>query len=200
MMFALMELDPSAVAARWWTLVVRGIAAILFGVLALVWPGISLLALILLWGAYAVADGVFSIVLSARAGAGGRRWGWLFFQGLVGMAAGVVTFLWPGMTAIVLLTLIAVWALVTGIAEIVGAIELRKVIEGEWLLALSGVLSIVFGVGMLIFPSAGALAVVTIIAIYAIFFGSLLITLGVRLHRLATPGRGSMAGPSPSHA
>ncbi len=194
------NLDLNAIAARWWMLVVRGIAAILFGVLAIVWPGISLLALVLLWGAYAVADGLFGVMLAANAGAEGRRWGWLLLEGLIGIAAGVLTFVWPGMTAVALLALIACWAVFTGIAEIVAAVELRRVIEGEWLLALCGVLSIAFGVGMLIFPRAGALAVVTLIGIYAMVFGSLLIALGVRLHHVATSGHHRMAGGTPSHA
>ncbi|HXX67136.1 MAG TPA: HdeD family acid-resistance protein [Polyangiaceae bacterium] len=192
--------DLNALAARWWMLVVRGIAAILFGVLAILWPGISLLALVLLWGAYALADGVFGVMLAAGAGAEGRRWGWLLFEGFLSVAAGVVTFIWPGMTAFALLVLIALWAVFTGIAEIVAAVELRRVIRGEWLLALSGVLSIAFGVLMLLFPRAGALAVVTVIALYAMVFGALLTALGVRLHRLATSGRHPMAGGSPSHA
>lgn len=194
------NIDLNALAARWWLLVIRGVAAILFGVLAITWPRISLFALVLLWGAYALADGVLGVLLAAGAGRERRRWGWLLFEGLVGIAAGVVTFVWPGITAMALLVLIAFWAVFTGIAEIVAAIELRRVIQGEWLLALSGVLSIAFGVFMLIFPRAGALAVVTIIGVYAIAFGSLLFGLGLRLHRVATSGRGPMAGGSPSHA
>jgi uncharacterized membrane protein HdeD (DUF308 family) len=198
MMFTLTNLDVNALASRWWVLLVRGIAAILFGVLALVWPGISILALVILWGAYAFVDGVFDFTLAANAGSEGRRWGWLFFEGLVSIGAAVVALVWPGMTAFALLALIAVWAIFTGIAEIVAAIELRRVIEGEWLLALSGVLSVVFGVLVLIYPRAGALAVLAVIGAYAMVFGVLMIGLGIRLHRLLPSGHPSM--PRGSHA
>jgi uncharacterized membrane protein HdeD (DUF308 family) len=199
MIFENTTLDLDAVASRWWALVVRGIAGILFGALTLVWPGISLFVLVLMWGAYALADGVFSIALSAAAGTEGRPWGWLLFEGLVGLAAGFVTFFWPGITAVVLLAIIAAWALFTGFAEIVAAFELRRVIENEWMLALSGVLSIGFGVLMAVYPRVGALAVVTVIGFYAIAFGSLLVALGMRLHRLAPSSHHPSSG-TPSHA
>lgn len=194
------DLDVSALASRWWILVVRGIAAVVFGVLALASPGISLLALVLLWGAYAVIDGVTSVVLAARAGREGRRWGWLFFEGLISVGAGVVTAIWPGISAVALLMLIAVWAVITGIAEIVAAIELRHVIRGEWLLGVSGLLSIAFGVFAMVSPGAGALAIVTIIGAYAIAFGVLLATLGFRIHSWATHGDLALGGGTPKHA
>jgi uncharacterized membrane protein HdeD (DUF308 family) len=192
------NLDLDALSARWWMPVVRGAAAILFGALAVIWPGISLLALVFLWGAYAVADGVFGLMLAAGAGAGGRRWGWPLVEGLLSIGAGLVAFIWPGMTALVLLVLIAIWAVLTGILEIVAAVELRRAIQGEWMLALSGVLSIAFGVLMLVFPGAGALAFVTIIGAYAVLFGALLVGLGLRLHRLSR--HHPMTGGTPSHA
>jgi uncharacterized membrane protein HdeD (DUF308 family) len=183
-------------------LVVRGLFAVLFGILAVFWPGITLLALVTLWGAYALVDGVFAVALAVRAGRAGRRWGWLLFEGLVGIGAAAVTFISPGITALALLTLIAVWAVVTGVAEIAAAIALRREIRGEWLLALSGVVSIAFGVLMLIFPQGGALAVVSILAAYSMLFGALLIALGFRLHGSAksaarTPPTG---GTAASHA
>ena len=184
MTFAYTNLDTNALAARWWMLVVRGVAAVLFGIAAIVWPGISLFALVTLWGAYALVDGVFGVVLAARVGRAGERWGWLLFDGLVSVGAAAVAFFWPQITALALLTLIALWAVVTGIAQIVAAVELRRVITGEWLLVLSGLLSIAFGVLMLIFPGAGALAVVSAIGIYSIVFGVLLTALGFRIHRL----------------
>ncbi len=172
-----------ALAARWWALMIRGVVAILFGILAIVAPGVGLLSLIMIWGAYAIVDGVFGLVLAARGARAGRRWGWLLFAGIVSIAAGLITFAWPGITAVVLLTMIAVWALFTGIAEIGAAIQLRRYIRGEWLLALSGVVSIVFSALLLLFPGAGALAIVWTIGTYAIVFGALLVTLGWRLHR-----------------
>lgn len=169
------------VAERWWAFVLRGIVAILFGALAFTTPGITMAALVIVWGAYALADGVLALVTAFRRGRAGGSWGWLVFHGLVGIAAGVVTFLWPGITAVTLLMVIGLWAVITGVAEIALAIRLRKAIEGEWLVALSGVLSIAFGALMLTRPGAGALAVVWMIGAYAMVFGVVLIAAGIRL-------------------
>lgn len=182
-----MELEPRNVnvdqlAERWWALVVRGVAAILFGALTFALPGISLLVLLVLWAAYALVDGVLSVVLAARGARAGRRWGWLLFEGIASIAAGVVAVVWPGITAWALLMVIAAWAVLTGIAEIAIAIRLRRQLHGEWLLALSGVLSIAFGVLLVAYPSAGVLAVLWMVGAYAILFGVLLIGLGWRLH------------------
>lgn len=182
-------LNVSALAARWWVPVIRGVAAILFGVLAIVAPGTSLLALVILWGAYALVDGVLNLMLATRRSGTGQSWGWLLFEGLVSVAAGVLTFAWPRMTALALLTVIAVWAVLTGTAKVVTAIGLRRQISSEWTLAVSGVLSILFGVLLLLRPGAGALALVWMIGGYAIIFGALLIGLGFRLNRWA--GRAS---------
>lgn len=192
MIFAHNNLDMNTLAARWWMLVVRGVAAIVFGIAAIVWPGISLLALVTLWGAYALVDGVFGVVLAARAGRAGERWGWLLFDGLVSIGAAAVAFLWPQITALALLTLIALWAVLSGVAQIVAAVELRRVITGEWLLALSGVLAIAFGVLALIFPGAGALAFVSGIGIYSSVSGVLLTALGFRIRQSSTPRRHAM--------
>ncbi|MBV8289273.1 MAG: HdeD family acid-resistance protein, partial [Hyphomicrobiales bacterium] len=179
-------LDLNAIARRWWMLVIRGVAAVIFGVLAIAWPGISLLALVLLWGAYALIDGASAIAMAIRAGGEGRRWGWLLFEGIVGVAAAFFTAINPGITAFALLMLIAAWAVLTGIAEIVTAIELRRQIRGEWLLAASGVLSIVFGALTVMFPGAGALTLVTVVGAYAIAFGVLLTVLGFRIRSVVT--------------
>ena len=135
-------------ARNWWALVLRGLFAVLFGIMALAWPGITLGALVLLYGAYALADGVFAIAAVMAGRTGGRPWWSLLVEGLVGIAVGIMTFAWPGITALVLLYLIAAWAVVTGIFEIVAAIRLREEIRGEWLLALSGILSILFGLAL----------------------------------------------------
>ncbi len=190
------------IAPRWWTLVVRGLVAIAFGVLVILQPGISLVALVYLWGVYAVADGVFNLVLAFRGSRIVRGgWGWLTFEGICSIAAGVIAFIWPGITAIALLVLIALWAIATGVAEIVTAAKLRKYIRGEWLLALSGVVSIVFGVLLLVRPGAGALTVVWLIGLYAIVFGILLVGLGVRVHQWEKSAERAMpTGGTPSHA
>jgi uncharacterized membrane protein HdeD (DUF308 family) len=168
-------------ADRWWTLVLRGVAAVIFGVLTFIWPGVSLFALVLLFGAYAIVNGVIDLVLAARKPAGEQRWGSLVFEGIASIVAGVLTLILPGITALALLVVIAVWAIVTGIAQVIAAVRLRKQIRGEWLLALAGVLSIAFGALLVLFPGAGALAVVLWIGAYAIVLGALLIALGVRL-------------------
>jgi uncharacterized membrane protein HdeD (DUF308 family) len=172
----------SALVARWWIWVVRGIAALLFGVLAFAAPASSLVTLVTLWGAYALVDGVFALGVAAQRGRAGLPWGWMVFEGLVGIVAGVTTFVWPAITAIVLLAVIAVRSVLAGIAQIAAAIALRREITDEWLLGASGVMSIAFGLLLLARPAVGALAVVWIIGGYAMVFGALLIAFGLRLN------------------
>jgi uncharacterized membrane protein HdeD (DUF308 family) len=166
---------------NWGWVVVRGVVAVLFGVMAFAWPNITLAALVIVWGAYALADGVLALIAAWRVRDQGRPFWSLVIVGLLGIAAGAVTFLWPAITALSLLMIIAAWAVVMGVFQIVAAIRLRKVVQGEWLLGLSGLLSVIFGVVVFVQPGAGALAVVWLIGSYAIFFGILLIALGVRL-------------------
>lgn len=180
-----------ALVRNWWALLVRGIAAILFGILAFVWPSLTVLALVLLFAAYAAVDGIFAIVAAWRAAEGRRQWWPLALEGVAGIGVAVLTVVWPGATAFALLFLIAAWALVTGVLEIAAAIRLRKAIEGEWLLALVGVASVVFAALIVIFPGEGAVAIVWAIGVYAVVFGILLIALAFRLRtvrdRLAVP-------------
>jgi uncharacterized membrane protein HdeD (DUF308 family) len=171
---------------NWGWIVLRGVAGVGFAVLAVAWPGITLAALVIVYGAYALADGVLALVAAWQVRDAGRPFGWLIVVGLLGIAAGVVTFLWPGITAMALLMLIAAWAFMMGIFQIAAAIRLRKEIEGEWMLLLSGVLSVAFGVLMVIYPGAGALAMLSLIAGYALVFGVLLIVLGFRLRSRGT--------------
>jgi uncharacterized membrane protein HdeD (DUF308 family) len=173
---------------NWGWVVLRGVAAVLFGILAFAWPGITLAVLVIVWGAYALADGVLALVAAYRVRDQGKPFWSLVIVGLLGIAAGIVTFIWPGMTALLLLMFIAAWAVVMGIFQIVAAIRLRKEIENEWLLGLSGVLSVLFGVIMFAQPGAGALAVIWVIAAYAIAFGILLIWLGLRLRKRSAGG------------
>jgi uncharacterized membrane protein HdeD (DUF308 family) len=173
-------------ARAWHWVVLRGVFAVLFGIFAFIWPGITLAVLVLVWGAYAIADGVMALIAAFTMHEEGKPMASLIIVGILGIAAGIVTFLWPGMTALVLLLFIASWAVLMGIFEIAAAIRLRKHIENEWLLALSGVVSILFGVLMFLQPGAGAVAVVWLIGSFAIFFGILLIALGIRLKGLAS--------------
>jgi uncharacterized membrane protein HdeD (DUF308 family) len=181
-----------ALARNWWAVALRGVFAVIFGLLALIWPGITVLVLVALFGAYCLVDGVIAIgtALFGGAAAAGRRV-WLVVEGIAGVVAGIITFAWPGITTLVLLWLIAFWALVTGVMEIVVAIRLRRELQGEWLLILSGALSVLFGLLLIIWPASGALALVTLIAIYALIFGVALIGLGLRLRRVHG---GSVAG------
>ena len=156
---------------------------VIFGLLAF-WPGATLLALVFVWGAYAIADGAFALYLTYLAAGQGRRWWPYLPDGLAGIAAGLVAFAWPGVTALALLYLIAAWAVVSGVPEIIAAVALRTQIEGEWLLGLSGVLSVVFGIVVILQPDAGALAVVWMIGAHALLFGITLIVLGFRLRSL----------------
>jgi uncharacterized membrane protein HdeD (DUF308 family) len=169
-------------AEHWWLMLLRGIAAVAFGILSLVWPAISALSLVLLWGAYTFADGIFSLgaAIMGKGATTGSRW-WLAITGVLGIAAGLIAFFAPALTGSVLLIFIAIWAIAIGVMAIVGAIQLRKEIEGEWLLILSGALAVLFGVLMFFQPAAGALAVIWMIATFAIIFGIDLIWLAFKL-------------------
>jgi uncharacterized membrane protein HdeD (DUF308 family) len=166
---------------NWWLLALRGLVAVLFSVLAFVWPGITLITLVWLFGAFALVNGLLSLVLAAKAPKGYPRFGSLIFGGLLGILAGLVTFVMPGITALGLLILIAAWALVTGILEIIAAIRLRKIITNEWLLILAGLASVAFGVILLLRPAAGALALIWWFGAWALIFGILMIVLAFRM-------------------
>lgn len=171
-------------ARNWWALVLRGVCAVLFGLAAFAWPGITLAVLILVYGAYALADGILAVIWSFFARRPGAfPWG-VLLAGLAGIAAGVIAFRWPGLTALALLYLIAAWAILRGVFEIVAAIHLRREIANEWLLGLSGLASIVLGAVLLAWPAVGVLAVLWWIAAFAIVFGALTIALGFRLRGL----------------
>jgi uncharacterized membrane protein HdeD (DUF308 family) len=169
----------------WWALIARGVIAVALGVMVWAWPAITVDALIIVFGIYAFADGIFLLV-KAIGGWKARDDRWLLlFEGLMGIGIGVITFFAPGVTAIGLLFYIAAWSLTTGILEIVGAVRLRKDMEREVLWILTGIVSIVFAVLLMIFPGAGILGLVWLLGVYAIAFGVLLIALGIRfrLHR-----------------
>jgi uncharacterized membrane protein HdeD (DUF308 family) len=169
-------------AQHWWMFVLRGIAAILFGIAAFGWPHLTLAVLIVLFGAYALVDGIF-LTLSAITGWSRIEDPWLILlEGLIGIGIGVVTFHSPAITALGLLIYIAAWSLATGVLEIVAAMRLRKELAGEFWLLLSGILSIAFAIVLMWFPAAGALGLVWVIGAYAIGFGIMLIALGLKLN------------------
>jgi uncharacterized membrane protein HdeD (DUF308 family) len=170
-------------AENWWLLLLRGLAAIAFGVIAFLWPGITLVALTYLFGIYAIVDGVVAIWAAFNAqGDAGPRW-WLGLSGVVGIIAGIVAFAYTGITALVLLVFIAVWAIIIGVLQLYAAIQLWKVIDNDWWLILSGLLSIAFGAVLIAWPSTGALAVIWTIAWFAVFFGCMFIGLAFELKK-----------------
>ncbi len=167
-------------SVSWWMLVVRGIAALIFGVLALAWPALTLFLLVAFFAAYVLVVGVLAIVAGLR---NRREDGWwlLSLLGLVSLAAGILSLLYPGMTALVLVLVIGAGALITGIIDLIIAIRLRKEIRDEWFLGLAGVISILFGGFVLISPGAGALALVWLIALQSIATGVLFTVIGLRV-------------------
>lgn len=168
-------------AKNWWALLLRGIASIVFGVLAFAWPGITILSLVILYGAYALVDGVFALYagISGNSGAS-SRW-WMAIVGIAGILAGLYAFFLPGPAALILVTLIAAWAVVSGVFEIIGAIRLRKEIDNEWMLILHGLLTLLFGVVLFVMPGAGAVAMIWVIGAYAIAAGIILSALAFKL-------------------
>jgi uncharacterized membrane protein HdeD (DUF308 family) len=176
-----MQRIAKSITDRWWLFVLEGILAIGFGITAWVWPDLTIATLVYLFGAFAITSGIMN--LAAAPGAdemGGSPWGFIF-RGLLDIATGAVVILWPDISALALLYVIAAWAVVTGTYEVAAAIELRKLIDNEWALALAGIASIAFGVLVAIFPGGGAVALAWTIGVYAIAFGVLLIALGIRL-------------------
>lgn len=166
---------------NWWVLLLRGLIAIAFGVLTWFLPGISVAALVLLFGAYTLVDGILGVGTAITGRKQHEDWWVLLLWGLVGVGVGILTFLAPGITALALLFYIAIWATATGVLEIGAAIRLRKEIKGEWLLILGGLASVVFGILLMAQPTAGALAVIWLIATYAFIFGVLLVILAFKV-------------------
>lgn len=166
---------------NWWALALRGVLGILFGVVALAMPGAALGALILLFAAYALLDGMGAIVAAVRSVERHERWVAMLVEGIAGIAAGLLTFLWPALTAVVLVYLIGVWAIVTGVLKIIAAIHLRRQIPGEWVLVLNGIFTTLFGVLVVVWPPVGLLTIVWWIGFYAIVRGALFLALAFRL-------------------
>lgn len=170
----------SIYSRTWWMLLLRGLAAIVFGILTWLQPAISLAALVLLFGAYSFVDGIFGTWAAIAGRKDHEHWWVLLLAGLLGIGVGILTFIAPGITALALLFYIAIWAIATGVLEIVAAIRLRKEIEGEWLLFLAGLASVVFGIFLAAQPGVGAIAVLWLIGSYAILFGALLVALAFK--------------------
>jgi uncharacterized membrane protein HdeD (DUF308 family) len=173
-----MDMKPvvNTFAKNWWVLFIRGILAVLFGLMAFALPGLTL---VLLYGIYALADGLTTLWV----GGSSRAWSFVLI-GILGVVVGVYTFIYPGVTAVALLYLIAAWAIVRGFFETIAAIQLRKEISNEWVLTTSGIISIIFGVVLVANPAAGALAMVWVIGIYAVAFGVMMIVLAFRVRGL----------------
>jgi uncharacterized membrane protein HdeD (DUF308 family) len=165
----------------WWVLALRGLVAILFGLAALVWPDLILAVLIVLFGAYALVDGILAVIAAFRSSGWGMRRPLLLIEGAIGILFGILALFWPGLTALALLYMIAFWAILSGIARVVMAIMLRREIENEWSIALSGVLSVILGIVLLLLPGAGLLAYTWLIGILALAVGIALIYYAIRV-------------------
>jgi uncharacterized membrane protein HdeD (DUF308 family) len=168
---------------NWWALALRAVAAILLGVIAFLLPGPTLAALVLLFGAYAIADGILSVIAAVGGLRRGDRWGAMLVSGILGLGAGILVIIWPAIGALAFVYIVAAWALLTGALEIAMAIQLRKVITGEWLLILGGVLSVILAVLMAIFPGVGATVLVWWLGAYALAYGAVVLVLAFRLRR-----------------
>ena len=165
----------------WWVLALRGLVAILFGLAALFWPGLILAVLIVFFGAYALVDGILAIVAGFRSSGGGMRRSLLLIEGVIGILFGVLALFWPDLTALALLYIIAFWSILSGTARIVMAIMLRREIENEWSIALSGVLSVILGIVLVLLPGAGLLAYTWLIGLLALAVGIALIYYAFRV-------------------
>jgi uncharacterized membrane protein HdeD (DUF308 family) len=165
-------------------LLIRGILGVVIGFIAFAWPGVTIAVLVGIFAVYAILDGITNLFLGLRKSPERGRSAAQVLQGIVGIAAGVLTALWPGITALALIWFIGAWAVVTGALEIGAAIRLRKVISGEWMLVFSGVLSIVFGILVFAFPAAGAVGISWILGAYTAAAGFILIALAVRLRTM----------------
>ena len=173
----------SLVSRDWWVYAARGIAAILFGIMALIWPGPTLAVLILLFGAYAFVDGIALIVALARGDVLARSHKWITgLMGVLGIAVAIATLVWPGLTALTLLYLVAIWAIGMGLLQIASAIEFRREIAGEFFVILGGIFSIVFGALLVVFPGTGLLSLVWLVGFWAELFGFSSLGIAYRLH------------------
>ena len=159
----------------WWMLALRGVLAILFGLVALLAPGIALFAFITVFAVYAIIDGVVAVFVALRERGVLRRWGLVLAEGILSILAGIFAFVYPGETAVILLYIVAAWAIITGITEIAAAFSIRGSMAQEWSLAIAGILSVLFGIVLFLRPGAGLLTILWLVGIYSIVFGVLFI-------------------------
>lgn len=185
---------PATLKTNWWALVLRGVVAILLAIITFAVPGITIAILVTIFGFYALIDGALALVSTLKAAQGHRRWGALLLEGVIGIVIGLCAVLAPVAVAAVFVTVLAFWAIATGIFEIAAAIRLRRHIRGEWLLVLSGVLSILMGILLFAAPVAGAVFLVWVLAGYGLIFGTLLIMLGLRVRTLPPAGIAAIPG------
>ena len=169
---------------NWWAIALRGLVAVLFGIAAFMWPGITLWVLAPLFGAYALFNGIFTVIEAFSRDVSRERWWALLFEGVIGIVIGLLAFFLPGLTAMGLLYLIAFWAIVTGVFEIITAIRLRHEIRGEWMMAFIAILSMAFGMFLVAFPVTGALSVILIIGAFSFASGALMIALAFKMRSL----------------
>ena len=184
----------SLISRDWWIFALRGVAAILFGILAFAAPELTLATLVLLFGAYAFVDGVALLIALARGEASARRNAWAVgIMGVLGIVASIVTFVWPDITALSLLYLVAIWAITMGVFQVVTAIALRRELEGEFWMGLGGVMSVVFGILLIVSPGTGLITLVWLVGAWAIVFGASSLGLAYRLHGLGATLRKTAA-------
>lgn len=182
---ALSDAMSACLARNWWAVLLRGLLAIVLGVLTLALPAVSLASLVLLFAVYMLADGVLGIVSAIRAARRHERWGWLVLEGLLDLAAGIAALVWPGLTIIVFVVLVAIWAIVTGVALLGATFRLNRQ-HGRWLMGLAGVLSLVWGILLIVAPIGGVLVLMLWIGAYALVFGITLVVLAFRLRARRT--------------
>ena len=168
-------------ADNWWVALLRGIAAILFGLMALIWPGLTVYALLIVFGAYAVCDGVMAIIVGFQRKSDDDSWWSWALDGFLSIVIGLMALFWPEATALAFVIWMAAWAVVAGIFRIIAAIRLRKEIEGEWALGLSGLLMVIWGVLMALIPAAGLLSLAWLIGVFALLIGGVMVVLSFRL-------------------
>jgi uncharacterized membrane protein HdeD (DUF308 family) len=175
----------SLMARNWWLFAIRGVAAIIFGVLAWIWPGLALLTLVYLFGAFAIVDGVSALIALVRGEPHLRRHGWAVgIIGIVGIGAGIIAFIYPGITAIALLYVVAAWAIVMGIFQVLAAIRLRREVKGELWLAIAGIFTALFGVLLVVAPGTGLVSLVWIVGIWSVVYGAMTLAFSWRLRGL----------------